>query len=135
MQLENASPVRKSSLKMINYRDHDVDDHDQFEVDHDGIDPDQQRVEESQCCRFCFSPSQTRAKLLISAGKIKIDMMMMMMMVMMAVMMVMMMMALIMMMMMIMVRMFYLSPLRQIQTLAESVASVMIKWNATIMTR
>ena len=44
MQLENASPVRKPSLTMINYRDnaddydHNVHDHDQFEVDHDVYD-------------------------------------------------------------------------------------------------
>ena len=41
MQLENASPVRKPSLTMINYRDnaddydHNVHDHGQFEDDHD----------------------------------------------------------------------------------------------------
>ena len=41
MQLGNASPVRKPSLMMINYRDHadnydhDVNDRDHFEVHHD----------------------------------------------------------------------------------------------------
>ena len=30
-------------------------------------------AEESQCCRFCFAPSQTLAELAISAGKIKVD--------------------------------------------------------------
>ena len=81
----------KLPWSIVNYRDHaddydhDVDDHDQFEVDHDVYDHNNYALdddvnvgnhhlaEESQCCRFCFSPSQTLAELAISAGKIKVD--------------------------------------------------------------